>query len=67
MLSLLSLVILRFFRDIITVPNEHKHEAIELGLIGGKLTAEERKNLLRSFHEFMSREISEQYIKNITR
>ena len=42
-LSLLSLAVLRFSNEIITVSNDKKIRGVELGIFGGKLMAEERK------------------------
>jgi hypothetical protein len=63
-LSLMSLAVLRFSSEVITMPNNMKILGIELGLYGGRLVSDERKNLLKRFHAFMSEEIRTRYKVN---
>lgn len=63
-LSLLSLAVLRFSRQILTIPDEMKNDAIEFGLQGGKDIAREKMELIKSFHAVLSKEISERCKQN---
>lgn len=59
--SLLSLSILRFSRQILAIPPSQRYEIIKQKLLGGNLTIEERKRILKGFYDFMAREIEERY------
>lgn len=60
-ISLLSLSILQFSRQILAIPFSEKDELIKQKLLGGNLTIEERKRILEGFYDFMAREIEERY------
>lgn len=60
-LSLLSLSILRFSRQILAIPPSQRDEIIRQKLLGGNMTMEERKRILEGFYNFMVREIEERY------
>ena len=60
-ISLLSLSILRFSRQILAIPPSQREEIIKQKLLGGNLTMEERKRILEGFYDFMVKEIGERY------
>lgn len=60
-ISLLSLSILRFSQQILSVSSYERGEVIKQKLLGGNLTAEERKRILGGFYDFMTKEIEERY------
>lgn len=60
-MSLLALSILRFSREILSIPDNQKSKIIKQKLLGGNLTIEERKRILGGFYDFMAKEIRERY------
>jgi hypothetical protein len=60
-LSSLALSIDRFARNVLMIPESSKPEFIKVELFGGLLEHDERKELLKAFHDFMTKEIRERY------
>jgi hypothetical protein len=60
-LCFVSLAIIRFSSKIMQVPGSLRYDHVKLGLLGGRLKVEERRNLLRGFHAFLTKEIKERY------
>lgn len=60
-LSALALSIVRFAQRALVVPPIERNDFIKLALLGGKIEFEEKKVLLGSFYDFMTREIETRY------
>lgn len=60
-LSELSISLIRFSKKIITIPKEYRRDSIVKELQGGKLEYKERKELLGTFYDFMTKEIHDRY------
>jgi hypothetical protein len=60
-LSALSVSILRFAQKALTIPSDQKNEFVKLSLMGGKVEYEDKKILVGSFYDFMTREIEQRY------
>lgn len=59
--SLLSVSILNFSRMVLVIPQKQREDQIRYRLSGGRFESYERKKLLESFYDFMSREIKLKY------
>jgi hypothetical protein len=57
----LSLSALQFSKGILNIPASNIEEYAKIELLGGSLEHEERKRLLKGFHEFMTKEIEARY------
>ncbi len=60
-MSLLSLSVIRFARQVLFMPPSDREEVIGLGLLGGRTGYLEKKELMRNFHSFMTTEIEKRY------
>jgi len=60
-LSMLSLSVVRFARQVLFMPQTDREEVISLGLLGGRTDYLEKKELMRNFYDFMATEIEKRY------
>lgn len=60
-LSMLSLSLVRFARQVLFMPPSEREEVISLGLLGGRTGYLEKKELMRNFYNFMTTEIEKRY------
>lgn len=60
-LSILSLAFIEFAKDVLSIKSGEKELFIKEGLIGGRLSYHERKELLSTFYDFMVSEIHQRY------
>jgi hypothetical protein len=59
--SMLSLAVVRFARQVLFMPSSEREEVISLGLLGGRTSYLEKKELMRSFYGFMVAEVEKKY------
>ncbi len=59
--SMLSVSVVRFARQVLFMPLSEREEVISLGLLGGRTSFLEKKELMRSFYGFMVAEIEKKY------
>ena len=62
-LSLLSIALLNFNRNILYIPNKGKENYIKESLLGGRTSTKEKEMLLNGFYDFMMQEIQKKYKK----
>ena len=60
-LSLLSLSVVRFAKEVLVISDPEKAEFIRLELLGGKIEHDARRELLGGFYDFMAKEIEARY------
>src|ERR1700733_6236334 len=61
LLSLLSLSVVRFAKNLIVIPDSEKSEYVRLELLGGAMEHNARTELLGGFYNFMTSEIQTRY------
>ncbi len=59
--SILSLSVVRFARQVLFMPMSEREEIIGLGLLGGRTSYLEKKELMHNFYGFMVAEIEKRY------
>ena len=62
-ISILALALIEFAKDVLSIKSSDRELFIKEGLIGGRLSYHERKELLSTFYDFMISEIYQRYYK----